>query len=244
MRLKRMMMVLIAVIFCCITVAAQVSGPDAQGAIRRGNENYARGEYAAAIQEYRKIQADAGEIYAQSLYNIGVCNYELGRTADAVGMYQRAIDSRGGQYPKALYALGVALETSNRLDEAKDAYARAIAVSEGRYTEAGFAVAHYRLALLEGRAGDYERAAALFREAIANSRRRFPAGHNNLGVMLALAGQTAEALREFEIAVRQSTGSFDEAAYNLKLCRAQLTKEKQNAYASLKVSDSTFVLTK
>lgn len=242
MRLKRILGALLALIFCGTMALAQTVGSGDAQAIKRGNLLYARAEYEAAIGEYQKVREGAGEAYAQALYNTGVCDYELGRTEEAVRMYRAAVEARKGSYPKALYALGVALEVSGKLTEAKEAYRRAVAVSGGKYTEAGLAVAHYRLALIEGREGNYERAGNLFREALARSVERFPAGHNNLGVMLALAGETVEAEREFETALRQSGANFKEAAYNLKLCRA--LSKKEESYASLKVVDSTFVLTK
>jgi tetratricopeptide (TPR) repeat protein len=238
---KRLMLVLLLLTFAGVTAQAQVGPSDAQDAIRRGNEKYARGEYEAAVKEYGRVRKEKGEAYAQALYNTGVCYFELNRTEDAVGMYRKAIEARGGHYPKAHYALGVALEILVRLDEAKEAYRQAIAADD-KYTEAGLAVAHYRLGLIKGREGDYESAAALFREALARSKERFPAAHNNLGVMLALMGRTAEAEQEFAVALRQSTVDFEEAAYNLKLCRARLSKETQIAFASMKIADSTFVL--
>ncbi|HEY0320293.1 MAG TPA: tetratricopeptide repeat protein [Pyrinomonadaceae bacterium] len=241
---KRLMLAVLLLTFSCTITLAQVSGSGAQEAIKRGNERYARAEYESAIKEYRRVAPGTTEAYAQSLYNIGVCYYELRRTEDAIVMYRSAVEARGGRYPKALYALGVALEISGRLADAKEAYRQAIEESDGKYTEARLAVAHYRLGLLAGRVGDYEKAAVLFREALARSKDRFPAVHNNLGVMLALSGRIAEAEREFEIALQQSTDRFEDAAYNLKLCRSLLTKETQTAYASLKVSDSTFVLTR
>jgi len=96
------------------TLAGGVVGQNnlrgARDAVRRGNERYARAEYEAAIEEYRRVHADAGELYAQALYNVGVCYYELWRTDDAIKMYARAAEAMQGRYPKALYALGVALK--------------------------------------------------------------------------------------------------------------------------------------
>jgi tetratricopeptide (TPR) repeat protein len=241
---KRLMLAGLLLMLYSTMAIAQAGWSNGQDAIKRGNQSYARGDYEAAIKEYKQVPQGQSEAFSQALYNMGVCYYELRRTEDAIVMYRRAVEARGGRYPKALYALGVALEISKRPGEAKAAYERAIATSGGKYTEAQLAVAHYRLGLLAGREGDYEKAAALFREAINRSRERFPAGHNNLGVMLALSGRTAEAEREFETALRQATDGFDEAASNLRLCRAILTTETQTAYASMKVVDSTFVLTR
>jgi len=238
---KRLMAAGLVLLFSSAIGLAQ-SGADE--IIKRGNARYAEGQYEAAIKEYSRVPEGRTASFAQSLYNIGVCYFELGRTDEAIGFYRRAVEAREGNYPKALYALGVALEVSGRLEAAGDAYRRAIAASDGKYTEAGLAVAHYRLAMLAGREGDYEKAANLFREAIARSKERFPAGHNNLGVMLALSGRVTEAEREFELALREATGGFDEAAYNLSLCRALIRRETPEAFARLKVADSTFVLTR
>jgi tetratricopeptide (TPR) repeat protein len=238
---KRLMAAGLLLLFSSVISLAQ-SGADE--IIKRGNAQYERGRYEAAIREYSRVPEGRTQIYAQSLYNTGVCYFELGRTDEAIAFYRRAVEARDGNYPKALYALGVALEVSGKLKESGDAYRRAIDASNGRYTEEGLAVAHYRLAMLAGREGDYERAAGLFREAIARSREKFPAGHNNLGVMLALTGRVTDAEREFEIALRESSSGFDDAAYNLSLCRALIRRETRDAFASLKVADSTFVLTR
>jgi tetratricopeptide (TPR) repeat protein len=239
--MKKILMMLVLTL-SCFAGMARAGGSEAAEAIKRGNDRYARGEYEAAIREYRQVAEGRTEAYAQALYNIGVCYFELNRTDEAVGMYRRAIEARGGRYPKALYALGVALEISGRQEEAKAAYRQAIAASGDNYMEAGLAIAHYRLGLILGREGDYEGAVTLFREALGRSKQRFPAAHNNLGVMLALAGRVGEAEQEFELALRHSTADFEEAAYNLKLCRARLVKETQVAFTSMKVADATFIL--
>jgi len=98
---------------------AQTGRDEAQNAIRRGNEKYAKAEYQLAIEEYRRVPLSAGETYAQSLYNIGVCYYELWRTDEAIIYYRRAVEARKGRYPMALYAIGVALTDFKRLSEAK-----------------------------------------------------------------------------------------------------------------------------
>src|SRR6185503_15074341 len=100
-------------------VAAQTPAVDPAGAIERGNRNFARADYETAIQEYRRVPADAGEDYAQALYNIGVSYYELWRTDEAINHYRLAIAARHGAYARASYALGVALEDQGQLIEAK-----------------------------------------------------------------------------------------------------------------------------
>jgi tetratricopeptide (TPR) repeat protein len=240
--LKRFIPALFLLTFACASAPAQATGADARSAIKRGNERYARGEYEAAIREYGQVARARGDVYAQALYNTGVCYFELERTDEAIEMYRRAIEMREGLYPKALYALGVALESAKRLEEAKEAYRRAIDASAGGYTEARLAVAHYRLALLVGYGGDYEAAAALFRESLSRSKGEFPTAHNNLGVMLAFKGCMAEAEREFELALHQANMDFEEAAHNLKLCRALLSKNAQADKTQLNFASATFKL--
>ena len=215
-RLTRLFTALLFLTLSYGGAAAQQGGRvGAQELIARGNERYARAEYEAAIKVYALVPADAGEAYAQALYNIGVCRFELWQTGEAVRLYVRAVEARDGRYPKASYALGVALEELGRGSEAKQAYARAA-------RSAGFAPAHYKLGMLAAGEGDVARAATHFREAIRRSKGKFPASHNNLGVMLARVGCLDEAEREFEAAIRESDGTFAEAAHNLERCRTLL----------------------
>ena len=120
-----------------------------------------------------------------------------------------------GNYPKASYALGVALEDQNRTVEAKIAYEQAVSASHGE-----LARATYRIGLLEAKAGEFQKAAVLFREAAARAGEHVPASHNNLGVMLAQLGFLQEAEQEFIFALKASDGRFDDAAHNLNLCRS------------------------
>jgi tetratricopeptide (TPR) repeat protein len=235
MKAKRLLSAVLLLSLSGVIATGQENCSEARDRVRRGNEMYARAEYEAAIGEYRRVTDKTGEVYAQSLYNIGVCYYELRRTEEAIMMYRSAVEASGGRYPKALYALGVALEDSSQWPEAKEAYRQALVTSGGNYAEAQLAVAHYHLGLLAMREGDYEGACALFREAIARSRRQFPASHNNLGVALALTGRLRMAEQEFAVALKQARGDFGEAAYNLKLCRAALADRAKTQIASLRV---------
>lgn len=233
MRPKSLPFAILLVTLVVSFAAGQSSPTDPGESIKRGNARYSKAEYLAAIQEYLQVPPQAGESYSQALYNIGVCYYELWRTEDAIAMYRKAAAARAGRYPIALYALGVALEDLKRQDEAKEAYRQAVAASAGR--EAG--AAHFRLGVLLIRERDYEKAATHFTEVIA--RETSPASHNNLGVVLALKGRLHEAEREFEVALRQAGGAFNDAAYNLKLCRSLLKASAKDSLASLKVEATT-----
>jgi tetratricopeptide (TPR) repeat protein len=218
-----------------VSFAVGQSRPTDPGeAIKRGNARHSKAEYLAAIEEYKRVLPQAGEIYfSQALYNIGVCYYEMWRTEDAIVMYKKASAARADHYPKALFALGVALEDLKRPWEAKEAYRQALAASAGRETGA----AHFQLGLLLAGEGDYEGAATHFSKAI--HRETTPGSHNNLGVMLALRGRLHEAEREFELALRQSEGAFADAAYNLKLCRSLLKAPPRDSLALLRVVATT-----
>jgi tetratricopeptide (TPR) repeat protein len=213
--------------------AGQGSPRDPGKSIKRGNTLYTKGEYSAAIEEYKRVPPQAGERYSQALYNIGVCYFELWRTEDAMAMYKKAAATRDGRYPKALYALGVAFEDLNRREEAKEAYRQAVAALGSSET----GTAHFRLGLLLASENDYESAAIHFTEAIAGE--TTPGSHNNLGVMLALSGRLHEAEKEFEVALKQAGGTFADAAHNLKLCRSLLRASAKDSLASLKVVATT-----
>ena len=197
--------------------------------IKRGNASYSKAEYNAALDHYTKVPRQAGKVYSQALYNIGVCYYELWRTAEAIVMYRKAIAARAGRYPIAFYALGVALEDLKREDEAREAYLRAVAGT----ARLEAAPAHFRLGLLLFSEEDYETAASHFTEAITSE--TSPASRNNLGVALARMGRLREAEREFELALSQSDGTFADATHNLKLCRSLLGPSPMGHLASLKV---------
>lgn len=205
---------------------------EARAAIERGNTKFAKADYESALTEYRSVPRSARDIYARALYNIGVCYYELWRTEEAIDCYRQALEEQHGRYPRASYALGVALENQARLAEAKEAYRQSIVTSHGEYGPA-----HYSLGLLTSMEGDYEAAAACFRRAIARRGDHVPASHNNLGVMLAYQGRLNEARREFEIALKQADGAFEDAAHNLKLCRSLLAAPATAGVATLKITD-------
>jgi tetratricopeptide (TPR) repeat protein len=88
--------------------------------------------------------------------------------------------------------------------------------------------ATYRIGVLEAKAGEFEKAAALFREAAARAGEHVPASHNNLGVMLAHMGFLKEAEQQFILALKKSGGRFDDAAHNLNLCHKNAQKAQND----------------
>jgi tetratricopeptide (TPR) repeat protein len=205
--------------------------------LARGNRTFAKADYEGAIREYRSVTPEAGETYAQALYNIGVSYYELWRTADAIDYYRQAIAAQKGHYPRASYSLGVALEDQGKSTDAKEAYQQALVQSRGEY-----AAAHYRLGLIAAGAGEFRAAAEYFRKALKRPGLHVPASHNNLGVMLAKLGRLQDAQHEFEIALRQSDGTLDDAVHNLKLCHSLLAATVPTPVAAFRVCDVVAVL--
>jgi len=194
-----------------IAVHAQT---DSQSILRRGDALVAQEKYELAIEEYAKVSTQDRDAYAKAIYNIGVCRYELWQTDEAIAFYKRSIELKEGNYPRASYALGVALEDQNKISEARLGYEQAVRASHGE-----FARATYRLGVLEAKAGEFEKAAAFFREAATRAGEHVPASHNNLGVMLARLGFIKDAEQEFLMALKAADGRYDDAAYNLSLCR-------------------------
>ena len=198
-----------------VTIILLLAGPgngQTNSAIKRGTELFKQQNYRLAIKEYEKVSERNADEYAQAQYNIGVCYYELWRTDDAIALYQRAIELKHGEYSLASYALGVAYEDQNKLVQAKAAYRSAI---ESRH--ASYPAAMFRIGVLFAKEHDIKTAAQYFEMANKQPGPHLPASHNNLGVMLAQIGKLTEAESEFVEALRLAGGSFDDAAYNLKL---------------------------
>lgn len=198
-------------IFATIILASTAVALNAQSALKRGNAFWAQENYKAAIEEYSKVSTRDANAYAHAIYNIGVCHYELWQIEEAILFYKRAIELKHGNYPRASYALGVALQDQGRLEEAKQAYQRA-----GN----NFAPAIYKLGVLEANAGEFRKAAELFRDAASRKGEHVPASHNNLGVMLARLGLLKKAEKSFMVALKESDNRLGDAAHNLKLCRS------------------------
>jgi tetratricopeptide (TPR) repeat protein len=230
MRFTHFLAALLVLAFVTGQVLSKDTKEIAQATIRKGNDLVAEGRYQDALKEYETVTADAGEIYAVALYNIGVCYYELWQTERAIGFYQHAIESRKGGYPRAWYALGIALEDKGSLREAEAAYKQALLTSRDNYP-----LANFRLGLLAS-SKDLKTAIEFFRKALRDPGEHHPATHNNLGVMLARMRRLNEAEKEFVIALRQARGDFSDAAYNLDLCRRLLARRSDVAAVALRIS--------
>jgi tetratricopeptide (TPR) repeat protein len=210
-----------------VSVKAQLN--DANEAIERGAGFFNRGQYELAILEYRGALNWPGGHQARARFNIGVCKHRLGRQREAVAEYRAALKLSEGRYPSASYALGVALQDLRLHQEAQESFAQAVEGAGGKHADALF-----EPALELQRAGDDCAAVERYRQAIAQSKDGIPACHNNLGVILAKAGQLEEAASEFDIAVKRSRGKLAEASQNLSRLRQMLDGPSPAVIASLK----------
>ena len=167
------------------------------------------GQYEKALASYRAAQSNAkdAESSARVHYNIGVCLYRLDRPADAVPELQEALRLKGDRYRQAWYALGMAQVGLKNTAAARKAFMQAVALDK-KDAEAWFDLGLVLIA-------EKELPAALeaFQKAVEFRSLNSADAHNNIGVIRALSGDIAAAIREFEL-----SGSA-EAAGNLKYWR-------------------------
>lgn len=204
-----------SITFSIILLAAlgsNIRADEINDALARGHEAFQHGQYERAIFEYRAALQWPGAHEARAHFNIGVCHHRRGRLREAVAQYRAALKLRHDQYPSASYALGIALRDTQEERAAREAFAQTVQASGGKH-----AAALFELGLIAQRAGDEQAATAYYQKALAQD--RLPAGHNNLGVILARRGQLEEAMQEFETALARAHGQFAEARHNLRLCR-------------------------
>ncbi|MFN0124739.1 MAG: tetratricopeptide repeat protein [Blastocatellia bacterium] len=188
----------------------------------QGMNFFALGQYQMALRHFRFALADAqGAQTALVHYNIGVCHFRLGDARQAVREYETALALRNQRYAMAALALGHArLELGD--PAARGAFAGAVETA-GREDHNLKAEALFEIAMLLTSAGEHDQAITHLRRAIAERDARFPAAHNNLGILLALRGDGQAAEQAFSLALKFSNGRMTQAAHNLRLCRAQST---------------------
>jgi tetratricopeptide (TPR) repeat protein len=186
-----------------------------------------KGEYTKALESYRAAQKDAKtpEAAAQVHYNIGVCLYQLERPVEALPELNEAINLRGGKYQRAWYALGMAEATLDHPAEAKMAFTRAVELDKKD------AEAWFDLGLVLIAQKDFPAARAAFENAVEFKSVSTADAHNNIGVILALNGEVAAAIRKFEI-----SGST-EAISTLKYCREHSADMAKNVVGMLEFAN-------
>lgn len=178
------------------------------------------GEFEKAGKSYRTALMIAhdeempADYLAKVHFNLGVCNYRLGSGAAAVAELNKAIKLSRRKYPRAYYALGMAEAEQKNWPNARRAFLEAVKLNDAD-GEAWFDLAIVYLA-----EKDFDSAQMAFRNSIYNKSIDSALGHNNIGVIMAMKSDLAEAEKEFEAALIGSGGRLVEARKNLEFCRA------------------------
>jgi Flp pilus assembly protein TadD len=210
-----------------------VSAQTTQAAFEKGMKLAQSGKYETALAEFQTSLAFAGsdetknEFLAKIHFNIGVCLYQLKQNAQAAPEFEQAVKLSSGDYEKAFYALGMTQAELKNWQAAEQAFRGAIALNK-RNGEAWFDLAFVYLAN-----NDYDSARNAFQKSIELKSVASSIGHNNLGVILAINGDVASAVKEFEIALKKSNGKFIVAERNLQFCKSLGQNFSQDLVAKL-----------
>ena len=160
--------------------------------------------------EYFEIALEKMPKSAITNYNLAVAFSELGYLKDALKHYNIAHENYGRELSideNVHNNLGILLAEFGRFDEAIDHFKEAIDMNPFNIE------AKNNLAVLYTRKKDYPMAVSHFREAIA-LRDDDPDLHNRLGLALMLLGNTTEARKHLQEALRLDPG-HQQAMFNL-----------------------------
>jgi len=166
-----------------------------------------------AETHYRRALAIQPD-YSPAYVNLGMVLVALHRPDEAIDAYERAIEL-GSQDLDLDVKLGNAFLQAGRASEAMERFRRAIAAGRGSANGA----LYFRVGSLLVEREQYREAIDAFRAGLALMPES-PQGHNNLGGALAATGRTAEAIVEFEQALRLDPNLVS-ARRNLELLRPQ-----------------------
>lgn len=181
-----------------------------------GTQLATSGEFGKALKAYKIVssaEGDAGEFGVKVRYNLGVCYYRVGQLKAARAELNSAIRLSGGQHQRAFYALGMTESALENWPAAKSAFLASLALAP-KDGEAWFDLALVYLA-----EHDYDNAAAAFRKSIESRSVDSAAGHNNLGVIMAIKLEYDAAERAFDAALNLTSGRLIEARKNLEICK-------------------------
>jgi tetratricopeptide (TPR) repeat protein len=149
------------------------------------------------LQEAVRLKPD----YAEARNNLGHALSEQGRTDEAIAQYREALRLLPG-YNEVHNNLGVALLRQGRHDEAIRSLGDALRLQPGiAHVRANLALAHGARARARAEQGRLDEALVDPREAL----RLVPGDpddHYDLGVLLYRKGQSAEAVQQFEAALK------------------------------------------
>lgn len=196
------------------------SNSPADRLIARGQEAYARGDYAAAVAELREAARRAPQ-FADVHHLLGVCLALIGRPDEALEAFDRAVEINP-RYVEALLNRAITLQEVGRYEEAHASFEAAseadVEEAVGRYPSVlatQLAHGHARLAELYRQAGATDEVVTHLRRAV-ELRPRFGDIRNQLARALIDSGNAAAAVAELDRILRDNP-DFVAARINLGL---------------------------
>jgi len=192
--------------------------------IHRGREAYERGDYVAALADFREVLENHAQ-FADIRHLAGLCFSFLGQPEEALEEFDRALELNDG-YIEAHLNRAITLNELGRYDEARAAFDNATAAEQGvggRFpaaVSARIANAHMAVGDLYMAASAPGDAAREFRAAL-ELRPLFHDIRNRLGEALMQLGEFAEAKQELAKAV-EGNPRFFTARLNLGLAHFRL----------------------
>lgn len=188
--------------------------------ITRGQDAYARGDYAAAVAELRAAREQAPH-FADVQHLLGVCLALIGRPEEALEAFERAVEINP-RYVEALVNRAITLQEVGRYDDARVSFEAAseadLEEAVGRYPSVlatQLAHGHAHLAELYREAGATEEVVTHLRRAV-ELRPRFADIRDRLARALIDSGNPAAAVAELDRILRDNP-NFLAARINLGL---------------------------
>jgi tetratricopeptide (TPR) repeat protein len=117
MKYKRIIYLLLFMVLPAFSFAAD----DLQAFFEKGNQQYAKGQYADALKTYQKV-IDAGYESAAVYYNMGNANYRTGDIAPALLYYEKAHKLAPGDEDINFNIKLANLKTTDKIDQAPELF--------------------------------------------------------------------------------------------------------------------------
>lgn len=191
-----------------------------------------KGKFETALPHFQtslegaQSEPENKNFLAKIHFNIGVCLYQLKNQAKAVVEFERAIGFNP-KYEKAFYALGMAQFELKNTDESERAFLNALHLNK-QNGETWFDLAFVYLFKR-----DYSSAKGAFENSIEFETVSAAIGRNNLGVIFALGGDFASAIKQFEQAIYESNGQLKVSKRNLQFCKTYQQNSGKDLIAKL-----------
>jgi type IV pilus biogenesis/stability protein PilW len=180
---------------------------EAEEALASGLSNQRRGDWAMAIEEYRRgIAADPRN---PGLFNnLGIALKQSGRLEEAASAFQDALKV-DAKYEKGLNNLGVTRYQQGRFEEAIDLFKQAIRVNPANVES------YVNLGIIYLPAGRSDEAFSVFQEALRYDPRS-PEANYNLGLLWERRGDAERARQYFERFVTVAGSQHQDLAARVK----------------------------